>query len=304
MQTISVNYQSIGGGNQSPGNGYQTPGNGYQTPIHGYQSPSNNYQTPGYEYQTQGNGYQSPVQGYQTPGNGYQTPGEGSQRLGLANHISQVRTLTHQVLNSSIVLTGELVNTGLSTENPIEVGFLVSSNMQMSPNDPLTQKVSAQRNSYGSFNANFEPTSNKLLYFKAYAKSLGQIAFGNIRKISNEGNLNAQNQAPYQEALSILAVDSVQEKGGWILNPWFGRYNNFNNGWIYHFAHGWLYLASDNFNGIWAWSETRGWIWSNKEVYPFLYQTNIGNWIYVLTKKNGEALYYNYSTDLFEKDSP
>ena len=208
-------------------------------------------------------------------------------------------TLGHQVLNSSILLSGELLDQNTSTMDPIEVGFLVSYSMQISPNDPLTQKISAEMDRYGSFNVNFTPTSNLVLYFKAYAQSRGQTNFGNIRKIEGN-NLNAQNQTPYQEALSILAVDSIQEDGGWIRSPWFGRYKNFNNGWIYHSTHGWLYLASDNLNGIWAWSETRAWVWSNKEVYPFLYQSNIENWIYVLPKKNGEARYYNYSTNLFE----
>jgi hypothetical protein len=294
VQTLSVNYQSSVSGYQTPNNGYQTPSNGYQTPGTGYQTPSHGYQTPG-----TGTAYQTPSHGYQTPGTDYQTPGDGYDPIPSANEISQVKTLGHQVLNSSILLTGELLDLSTSNMHPIEVGFLVSSSMQISPNDPLIQKISAEKNPSGSFSTNFVPTSNQVLYFKAYAESRGQINFGNIRKIE-ANNLNAQNQTSYQEALSILAVDSIQEGGGWIRNPWFGRYKAFNNGWIYHFTHGWLYPASDNFNGIWAWSETRAWIWFNKQVYPFMYQSNIGNWIYLLPNKNGEARYLNYSTNLIE----
>ena len=176
--------------------------------------------------------------------------------------------------------------------------------MQIATDDPLTQKVSAEKNSSHSFSANFEPSSHSILYFRAFAQSVGQTTLGNIRKISIEGNLNKQNQTSYQEALSILALDSIKEDGGWVNNPWFGRYKNFNNGWIYHSIHGWLYLASDNFNGIWAWAETRGWVWSNKEVYPFLYQSNVGNWIYVMSNDVNEVRYYNYSTNLFENILP
>ena len=174
----------------------------------------------------------------------------------------------------------------------------------MPSDDPLTQKVYAEKNSSHSFSANFEPGSHSILYFRAFAQSVGQTTLGNIRKISIEGNLNKQNQTSYQEALSILALDSIKEDGGWVKNPWFGRYKNFNNGWIYHSIHGWLYLASDNFNGIWAWAERRGWVWSNKEVYPFLYQSNVGNWIYVMSNDVNEVRYYNYSTNLFENVLP
>ena len=110
-------------------------------------------------------------------------------------------------------------------------------------------------------------------------KHLAEPHWVNVRKISIEGNLNKDNQGPEQEALSILAIDSVEENAGWIRNPWFGRYKNFNNGWIYHFDHGWLYLSSDDFNGIWAWSESRGWVWSKKD-YTLSLPINLGNWIY------------------------
>ena len=147
----------------------------------------------------------------------------------------------------------------------IEVGFfLVSPRMQFSPNDSLTQKISAERNVSGVFSANIDTGTHQVLYFRAYAQTPHRTALGNIRKISIEGNLNKDNQGPEQKALSILATDSVEEQGGWILNPWFGRYKSFNNGWIYHFDHGWLYLSSDDFDGIWAWSESRNWVWSKK----------------------------------------
>ena len=325
VQTISVNYQSAGGGYQTGSNGYQTggggyqtPNTGYQTPVHGYQTPVHGYQTPATGYQTTGHGYQAPTSGYQTPGHGYQTPGhgyqtpttgyqtseDGQETLVLVNQISQVRTLSHQILSSSILLTGELLDQNISAIHSLQVGFFISPSMQIATDDPLTQKVYAEKSSSHSFSANFEPGSHSILYFRAFAQSMGQTTLGNIRKISIEGNLNQQNQKSYQEALSILALDSMKEDGGWVKNPWFGRYKNFNNGWIYHSIHGWLYLASDNFNGIWAWAETRGWVWSNKAVYPFLYQSNIGNWIYVMSNDVNEVRYYNYSTNLFENVLP
>jgi hypothetical protein len=303
-QSPGSGYQSPGNGYQSPGSGYQSPGNGYQSPGNGYQSPGNGYQSPGNGYQSPGNDYQRPENGYQSPANGYQSGGSGYQSPGLGYHMSYVRTVGHQIIQSAVILTGELLDQNKSTGHPIEVGFLVSPSMRMYPNDPLIQKVSAERKNSGTFSSSFQPDSHQVLYFRAYAQSMDRTTLGNIRKISIEGNLNEQNQTPHQKALSVLTADSVEENGGWLRNTWFGLYKNFNNGWVYHSIHGWLYLVSDNFNGIWAWSETRGWVWSNKEVYPFLYQSNIGNWIYLLPTKNGEARYYNYSTNLIEKAFP
>ena len=303
-QSPGHGYQSPGHGYQSPGHGYQTPGHGYQSPGHGYQSPGHGYQSPEHGYQSPGHGYQTPGHGYQSPGHGYQTPTDGNDILDFANQITQVRTVGHQILPDDILLTGELLDQNISAIRMIEVGFYVSPSMQLSPNDSSTQKISAERNGSGVFSANIDTGTHQVLYFRAYAQTPRRTALGNVRKISIEGNLNKDNQGPEQEALSILAIDSVEENAGWIRNPWFGRYKNFNNGWIYHFDHGWLYLSSDDFNGIWAWSESRGWVWSKKGLYPFLYQSNLGNWIYFLTNQKGEVRYYNYSTNQFEDALP
>ena len=210
----------------------------------------------------------------------------------------------HQILPTDILLTGELLDQNISAIRMIEVGFYVSPIMQFSPNGSSTQKISAERKGSGVFSANIGTDTHQVLYFRAYAQTTHQTALGKVRKISIEGNPNKENQRPQQEALSILATDSLEEDGGWIRNPWFGRYKNFNNGWIYHFDHGWLYLSSDEFDGIWAWSEWRGWFWSKKGLYPFLYQSNLGNWIYILTNQKGEVRYYNYSTNQFEDALP
>ena len=186
----------------------------------------------------------------------------------------------------------------------IEVGFLVSPRMQFSPDDSLTEKITVERNVSGVFSANLDTANHAVLYFRAYAQTLHGTSLGNILKISIEGNPNKENQSPQQKALSILATGSVEEQGGWILNPWFGRYKSFNNGWIYHFVHGWLYLSYDGFDGIWAWSESRNWVWSKKGVYPFLYQSDLGNWIYPLTNQKGDVRYYNYSSNQFENPLP
>ena len=41
-----------------------------------------------------------------------------------------------------------------------------------------------------------------------------------------------------------------------------------------------------------------------KRLIPFLYQSNLENWIYFLTNQKGEVRYYNYSTNQFEDALP
>ena len=267
---ISGAWLSISGA-WIPTSGTRLSNAGTRLPIAGAWIPISGTRLPIAEhgYQSQGHGYQTPGHGYQSPGHGYQTPTDGNDILDFANQITQVRTVGHQILPDDILLTGELLDQNISAIRMIEVGFYASPSMQLSPNDSSTQKISAERNGSGVFSANIDTGTHQVLYFRAYAQTPRRTALGNVRKISIEGNLNKDNQGPEQEALSILAIDSVEENAGWIRNPWFGRYKNFNNGWIYHFDHGWLYLSSDDFNGIWAWSESRGWVWSKKDYTPF-----------------------------------
>ena len=303
FQTGGNGYQTGGGSYQTGDGGYQTGGNGYQTGGGSYQTGDGGYQTGGNGYQTGGGGHQSGGGGYQTAGGGYQTPGTGYQSQRPGYQMGYVKTIGHQLGQSAMILSGQLFDVNESEWHPIQVGFLVSTNMQIALNDPLTHNVSAQRQNSGTFSSSFETSSHQVLYFRAYAQRQDQTILGNIRKITLEGNPQ-QSGKPIARALSLLAEDSVPLEGGWFQNSWFGLYRSFDNGWIYHSHHGWLYLIADDTQGIWAWSEERGWAWSTKDLYPFLYQWNLQNWVYVFPVKDGQVHYFNYSTNSIETASP
>ena len=214
-----------------------------------------------------------------------------------------VRTIGHQLGQSAMILSGQLLDVNESGWHPVQVGFLVSPSMQIALNDPLTHNVSAQRENSGTFSSSFETGSHQVLYFRAYAQIQNQTILGHIRKITLEGNPQ-QSGKPIAKALSLLGEDSVPLEGGWFQNSWFGLYRSFDNNWIYHSHHGWLYLIADDAQGIWAWSQERGWTWSAKGLYPFLYQWNLLNWVYVFPVKDGQVHYFNYSTNSIETASP
>jgi len=215
-----------------------------------------------------------------------------------------VGTVSYQLIQSQVILSGKVHQTAESSNNKMEVGFFVANNLAMDPNNPGTQKISGTFETSTHFSATFSVGTERVLYFKAYAENQHGIYLGNFRKISIESSLPKQDLLLQQQALSIIREGTIELAGGWRQSSWFGLYLDHGNGWVYHQVHGWLYMVHDGKIGIWAWSENRGWVWSSKEIYPFLYQSNIENWIYVLPTSNGKPYYFNYSTNLIERGLP
>jgi alpha-tubulin suppressor-like RCC1 family protein len=295
-------YSSPGGGYSSPGNGYSSPGGGYTSPGSGYSSPGNGYSSPGGGYSSPGNGYSSPGGGYTSPGSGYSSPGNGYEPAPVS--LAYVITIGHKSEQEGIRLSGEILGESDTNYDNIMVGFLLSTNIDLSLNDPFTQKIIGEFNNEGLFTGNFISTMDDVIYYKAFAENEMGNSYGKVNKIAVIKSTYSQGQSPSEKAISTLGEDSIELLGGWSDNSWFGLYKSYENGWIYHSAHGWLYLSADNSDGIWAWSENRSWVWSSKEIYPFLYQPSIGNWIYFLNSKNGNVYFFNYSTNLVEVNIP
>ena len=295
-------YSSPGSGYSSPGSGYSSPGNGYSSPGGGYSSPGNGYSSPGGGYSTPANGYSSPGEGYSSPDSGYSSPSDGYESIPAL--LAFVNTVGHESDQDGIILSGEILRESDTNNDNIMVGFLLSTNIDLLLNDPFTQKVIGEFKNEGLFTGNFNSTLDGVIYYKAFAENEMGVSYGKVNKIAVIKSTNSQGQSPTEKAISTLGEDSIELPGGWNDNSWFGLYKVYENGWIYHSAHGWLYLSADSSDGIWAWSEKRSWVWSSKEIYPFLYQPSIGNWIYFLTSKNGQVYFFNYSTNLVEVNIP
>jgi hypothetical protein len=72
-------------------------------------------------------------------------------------------------------------------------------------------------------------------------------------------------------------------KPGWVL--WEGYDESVLAGWMYHADYGWLYRGEDesttsNIDNIWLWHSKLGWLWTNQYVFPYLYRSDSGDWIY------------------------
>jgi hypothetical protein len=215
---------------------------------------------------------------------------------------SFVETLGFSHSNEQFILTGRVMQSiDSASSTQLNVGFLISSSATLDPKLNSTQKIVGQLNPDGNFSASVIASISQNQYFRAFAENEAGTTYGRNLKISPSKETDPTKQSPHQKALNFLASESTELAGGWLENSWFGSFKDFENGWIYHSAHGWLYLSADPLNGIWAWSPNREWIWSTKEQYPFLFQANIGEWIYFMTVRKGTPYYYNYSTKLLEK---
>ena len=298
----SGGYNSPDSGYSTPANGYNSPGDGYSSPNSGYTSPSDGYNSPDSGYSTPANGYSSPGEGYSSPDSGYSSPSDGYESIPAL--LAFVNTVGHESDQDGIILSGEILRESDTNNDNIMVGFLLSTNIDLLLNDPFTQKVIGEFKNEGLFTGNFNSTLDGVIYYKAFAENEMGVSYGKVNKIAVIKSTNSQGQSPTEKAISTLGEDSIELPGGWNDNSWFGLYKVYENGWIYHSAHGWLYLSADSSDGIWAWSEKRSWVWSSKEIYPFLYQPSIGNWIYFLTSKNGQVYFFNYSTNLVEVNIP
>ena len=299
----TLNYQSSGGGYYQSDSGHYQSGEGdYQSDSGNYQSDSGNYQSGGGDYQSDSGHYQSGEGDYQSDSGNYQ-PDTGNGESPVALH-PVVSTIGYQPVQPEVILSGEILHNNGADYTTLSVGFLVSSNAMILDNDSSTSKIMGQFVNNGIFSANYTPTSNEVVYFKAFAENESGMSFGNVRKFSDLSVPNSENQTPAEKAISILEKDSNELLGGWLENAWFGLFKSYSGGWVYHSIHGWLYLSADNLNGIWAWSQSRGWVWTSEDLYPFLYQSNIGNWVYYLTNRNGQPIYYNYSNNSLEGIDP
>ena len=313
------NYGSPHGGTQVTGSttksnflsgqayGYKTvyvalldqSGNLHNPPV--TQSRSFNYQSSGGGYQTPGGGYQTPGSGYQSPGGGYQTPGGNTSQPTTPVVLKPiVETLSFSLIQKQITLYGNS-SQSVTQDSFIKVGFLLSSLSTLDPLDPSTKKIASVLQVNGKFSSNYSLPEGKTFYAKAFAENDAGAMYGRTLKISlsaetDPGRMNSEEKAVY-----LLEKDAKQINGGWIQNNWFGTFKDFGNGWIYHADHGWIYLSADSNNGLWAWFPHRGWVWTQENLYPFLYQINIGDWLYCFISEDGKVFYYSYQSKAFEE---
>ena len=86
---------------------------------------------------------------------------------------------------------------------------------------------------------------------------------------------------------------------GWLELDWFGSFYALPNNWVFHPVHGWFHSSSIDGESLWGWQDDHlGWFWTGLGVYPYLYSTGLGKWIYVNISKSTPDLLQYYDYDL------
>ena len=85
-------------------------------------------------------------------------------------------------------------------------------------------------------------------------------------------------------------------------SPWFGSFLLQENQWAYHEAMGWIYIPEVQKNGLWIWREANGWLWTDRQSWPFLWQNDFSNWLYLFPSRPGrDPIFYDYGYSKYRK---
>ncbi|MGA1205594.1 MAG: hypothetical protein ACO3ZW_07280 [Opitutales bacterium] len=96
---------------------------------------------------------------------------------------------------------------------------------------------------------------------------------------------------------SILDGVNIPVGGPWYYSPWFEFYSPTGTaGWIYHFTHGYLYVAGSGDNLQIFDPVLDKWLYTNADLYPVLLDVADGTWIYFQGRFGDMRYFYNYDT--------
>ena len=99
-----------------------------------------------------------------------------------------------------------------------------------------------------------------------------------------------------------LIAGAKSLEGGWLESEWFGAFKTFENGWTYHDILGWVFISDDQKDGLWMWRETNGWLWTDSQTWPFLWQHDLANWLYLFPSRAGEPpIFYDYRNSKYRE---
>ena len=80
----------------------------------------------------------------------------------------------------------------------------------------------------------------------------------------------------------------------WWTSAWFGSFYLSSNGWVMHQGLGLIFPKQSPTTGLWLWKEGYGWLWTDKGVYPFLYDNTVSGWLYFTAQDQGTGRVYDY----------
>ena len=96
------------------------------------------------------------------------------------------------------------------------------------------------------------------------------------------------------EALDLWD-ESFYVGDSWYSSEWFGNYY-VSDYWIYHLDLGWLYSSPVGMDSTWLYMPDRGWLFTTEEVFPYLYEDEVEDWLY-FSLVDDIPSFYEYSSE-------
>ena len=166
----------------------------------------------------------------------------------------------------------------------IEVGLILDE----TNGDEQSRMVAKLDPQTGEFKLRLESLDPGRYSFRAYGINGVGETLGSTRSF----------EIPGDESLDSSALQAVEMASGWMRSPWFGTFQEYGNGWIFHARLGWLFLSEDGSGGVWLWMESEGWLWAQPGVWPFLWKNDVSDWLYLIEAPEGRAYLHDYSLGL------
>ena len=188
---------------------------------------------------------------------------------------------SEKVSNDSATLRGSLVDNGGARITGR--GFLLSAK----PNPKPGRKNVTRLDANGSKNFQAQATNlkpGKKYYFRAFATNAEGTALGSVESFTTTADPPSPSWINAQPGAAA----------NWWTSRWFGNFYLNANGWARHEQLGWVFPVESPTTDLWLWKRDLGWLWTDKEIYPFLYQNAQGGWLYFYGQRKGTLLFYDY----------
>ena len=185
------------------------------------------------------------------------------------------------VMETSATLRGKIEDNGGSAVTGR--GFLLSTR----PNPKPGRKNVTRLDANGSKNFQAQATNlkaGKKYFYRAFATNAKGTSLGPVETFTT----TTATQGPsWINAKPGVAAD-------WWRSPWFGNFFLNANGWARHEKLGWIYPVESPTAGLWLWKKDLGWLWTDKGIYPFLFDNARGGWLYFYGNYEKTTLFYDY----------
>lgn len=116
------------------------------------------------------------------------------------------------------------------------------------------------------------------------------------RALALNGAVTLDTNTFFPARLGDVWCDAVPLGNNWYWVDWFGYFYDFEDGWIYHLEHGFMFVVGDpDF-----WTTDMGWMWSDRDAYPFFYRYADQTWLFYAKGSDHPRWFFNYRTNMWE----